>query len=272
MPFSKINGFNLYWEMTGEKGEPLILVHGSWVDHHNWDLVVQGLARNFRVVTYDRRGHSQSERLPGQGFAYEDVNDLAAVIDHFELKPAHIVGNSFGAIITLKLAAQRPELFKTMIVHEPPLFTLLEDQPEALKALQIVGERITAVVNLLEQGKNEQGAELFVETIAFGPGAWKTLPTQLQDIFIYNAGTWLDEVKDDDSLRLELNKLKNFSAPVLLSQGETSPPFFPAVIDVIRGALPYARRNTFAGAGHVPHITHPGEYVATVRTFILENS
>ena len=272
MPITKVNGVNLYWEMTGDKGEPLILVHGSWVDHHSWDFVVQGLARNFRVVTYDRRGHSQSERLPGQGLAREDVNDLAGMIDYLELAPAHIIGNSFGAIITLKLATQKSELFKTLIVHEPPLFTLLEDQPEALKELQIVSDRIRAVANLLEEGKNQEGAELFVETIAFGPGAWKTLPSQLQQTFVYNAPTWLDETKDYDSLRLELNKLVNFSAPVFLSQGEVSPPFFAAVIDVIGATLRDARRNTFAGAGHVPHITHPVEYIDRVREFILENS
>jgi hypothetical protein len=34
---------------------------------HSWDAVGPGLARTFRVFTYDRRGHSQSERLPTQG-------------------------------------------------------------------------------------------------------------------------------------------------------------------------------------------------------------
>jgi pimeloyl-ACP methyl ester carboxylesterase len=272
MPIEKINGINLYWEMTGETGEPLILVHGSWVDHHSWDPVVNELAKNFRVVTYDRRGHSQSERSPGQGFAREDVDDLAALISHLRLAPAHIIGNSFGAIITLKLAAQNAELFKTTVVHEPPLFTLLEDQPEAAKALQTVKERITAVASLLEQGKDEQGAQQFVETIAFGPGAWQTLPPQLQQTFIFNAATWLDEFKDDDSLKLDLNTLKTFSLPALVSQGEASPPFFPAVIDVIAATLPHAQRKTFKDAGHVPHISHPSEYVETVRAFVLANS
>jgi pimeloyl-ACP methyl ester carboxylesterase len=40
----KINGVQLYWELTGNSGEPLVLVHGSWVDHHNWDRVVPSLA------------------------------------------------------------------------------------------------------------------------------------------------------------------------------------------------------------------------------------
>ena len=62
MPVSVVNGIRIYSESQGE-GAPMVLVHGSWGDHRNWDLVVPGLARTFRTLTYDRRGHSQSERL-----------------------------------------------------------------------------------------------------------------------------------------------------------------------------------------------------------------
>src|SRR5204862_8024158 len=107
MPISVINSVRLFWEQTGEQGAPLILVHGSWGDHHNWDAVVPGLATMFRVLTYERRGHSQSERVATQGSIEEDVADLAALIAANHLAPTHVVGNSFGAIIALKLAAAR---------------------------------------------------------------------------------------------------------------------------------------------------------------------
>ena len=269
MPISSINGVNLFWEMTGDAGEPLVLVHGSWVDHHNWDGVVPELSRDFRVVTYDRRGHSQSERPKGQGFTREDVDDLAALINYLNLAPANIAGNSFGAIVTLKLSIQHPELFKTMFIHEPPLFTLLEGEPGAEKAFQVVSERVGAVVNFLRQGKNEEGAELFVDTIAFGPETWKTLPSSLQQAFIYNAPTWLDEMNDDESLRIDLEKLKKFYKPVFLSQGAVSPPFFPVVNDRIADSLPSVQRNTFANAGHVPQLSHPTEYVQALTEFIF---
>jgi hypothetical protein len=80
MPNSTINGVRLFWEQRGEHGAPLLLVDGSWADHHSWDAVVPGLARTFRVFTYDRRGHSQSDRLPTQGSVEDDVADLAAFI------------------------------------------------------------------------------------------------------------------------------------------------------------------------------------------------
>ena len=53
-------------------------MHGSWASHHIWDLVVPGLAELFRVVTNDRRGHSQSERPREQRSIRDDVADLAA--------------------------------------------------------------------------------------------------------------------------------------------------------------------------------------------------
>src|ERR1041385_6457371 len=87
--------------MTGS-GEPLVLVHGSWGDHHNWDPVVSALAESFRVLAYDRRGHSASERLAGQGSVFEDADDLAALINELGLAPAYVAGNSCGAVITLR--------------------------------------------------------------------------------------------------------------------------------------------------------------------------
>jgi len=268
MATTKINGINLFWEMTGEKGEPLVLVHGSWGDHHNWDAVVPELAKHFRVITYDRRGHSQTERPPGQGKVREDVADLAALVNHLKIVPANIAGNSFGAIITLKLASENPDLFKTMLIHEPPLVSLLEGNTKTKPVLDMVAERIRAVADLLVQGKNDKAAELFMETIAFGPGTWKTLPLRVQQTFIFNAPTWLDEIQDEESLRIDLSKLHNFPHAVLLSEGDKSAPFFPAIIDIIAAALPGAQRKTFAGAGHVPHLSHPQDYLKTVLEFI----
>src|SRR5258706_4047751 len=111
MPTTIINGVRLFWEHIGDGGASLVLVHGSWGNHHNWDAVVPGLARSFRVLTYDRRGHSQSERPGGQGHVEEDVADLASLIEEVGDGPAHIAGNSFGAAIVLRLAGERPDLF-----------------------------------------------------------------------------------------------------------------------------------------------------------------
>lgn len=267
MSIAVINGLELYWELSGQAGDPLVLVHGSWGDHHGWDRIVPALARSFRVLTYDRRGHSQSEGSTGQGSVREDVSDLGVLIEHLGLAPAHILGNSFGGSIALRLAAERPELFRSVLVHEPPLFGLLDD-PAAQNALQTVQERVGVVIELLEGGQMERGARQFMETIAIGPGAWEQLTGEERQTIIRNAPTFLDESRDPEGLAIDLQRLADFSLSVLLTQGDQSAPFFPLVLDEVARALPQAQRRTLVGAGHVPQLSHAAEYVEALVSFI----
>ena len=265
---SKINGVQLFWELTGNAGEALVLVHGSWVDHHTWDAVVPVLARSFRVLTYDRRGHSQSERPASPGSIREDVADLAALIEKLGFAPAHIVGSSMGGSIVLRLAGERPDLFRSLIVNEPPLMSLLAGEPDGQAMLQTIKARIDAVVELLETGDLEGGVRQFVETIAFGPGVWEQLPLEIKNIVIFNAPTFLDEIRDPESLSIDLARLGRFPHPALLTHGELSPPFFPAIVEKVANVLPQSERKTFLGAGHEPEDSHPEAYVATLTEFI----
>jgi pimeloyl-ACP methyl ester carboxylesterase len=258
------DGVDLYYEMAGD-GDALVMVHGSWGDHANWALVVPELSRSFRVITYDRRGHSQST---GDGTTRDDVDDLARIIEELGPAAVHLVGNSFGAIISLKLATSRPELLRSVFVHEPPLFNLLRADPASKTAYEITTQRTDAVVELLAAGDAEAGARLFVDTIAFGPGAWDTLPEPIRATFVRNAMTWLDEMRDPDSLGVELDALKLFTKPMVLSEGDKSAPVFGPVVAMLREVLPGAEHHVFAGAGHVPHNTHPADYVAKLTEFL----
>lgn len=267
MPRVRVHSVTLHYELTGSSGLPLVLVHGSWGDHHNWDAVVPLLARSFRVLTYDRRGHSPSERLPGQGSIHEDVVDLEALLQHLGLVPAHIAGNSFGASIVLKLAVKRPDLFRSLIIHEPPLIGLLAANVALQPVLQEVNQRVNTVVNLLVSGDTAGGTKQFVETIAFGPGGWDQLPDVTQRTFLLNAPTWLDEVQEQDAFTVDLSDLSSFRHPALTSYGELSPPFFLPIMRAIHECLPRAQMYHFPGAGHVPHVTHPDQYAETLSGF-----
>ncbi len=266
MPIEEINGVNIFLQEFGS-GDPLVLVHGSWVDHMEWPFVVPGLAQRFRVVVYDRRGHGQSERLPAQGSIREDVADLAAIIERAGA-PAHMVGSSMGASISLRLAAERPELIRTLQVHEPPLFDLLLDDPKTRPQTEELKNRFLAVADEIAAGNIEAAARRFVE-IYFGPGAWDSmLPDEAKRTLIDNAPTFLDETRDPELLSIDLKALSRFEGPVLLSDGSESPPFCAPVVDKLAAVLPNVTRKTFAGAGHMPHVTHPQEYVQAVVEFV----
>lgn len=272
MAQATVNGVELFYEISGAGDIPLVVVHGSWSSHHNWDRVVPGLAKSFRVLAYDRRGHSRSARPTGQGSVREDVADLAALIEHAGLAPAWVAGNSFGATITLRLAAERPDLFRGLIAHEPPLFALLRDDPTVAPILDEVRKKITSVVERIARGDNSGAAEQFVETIAFGPGTWLTLPPEMRQTFIDNAPTYLDEARDPEQITFDLEQIKAFTRPALLSTGDQSPPMFAPVVALLASAIPGSETHTFRGAGHIPQATHPEAYVETVSTFIRRHS
>ena len=261
MPLREVNGVRLLVEESGS-GDPLVLVHGSWDDRHVWALVEDDLARRFRVVSYDRRGHTGSEDSAEPGSRRDDEDDLASLIETLGLAPAHVVANSFGASIALGLAARQPELFRTLCAHEPPLVSLAADDP----AVATFGEAVPPVLELIGSGEPEAAAREFVE-IVLGPGAWEMMPEGERATMVANADTFAGEALDTAWADIDLDALNGITLPVLLTQGDQSPPMFAMIIARLAAAMDNAEVRTLPGAGHVPHATHPADYVAMISRF-----
>lgn len=263
MPLREINGVRLLVEEAG-RGDPLVLVHGSWDDRQVWALIEDDLAGRFRVVSYDRRGHTGSEDSAESGSRHDDEDDLAGLIETLGLAPANVVGNSFGSSIALGLAARRPQLFRTLCAHEPPLLSLAADDPLVAQ----VGEAMGPVLELIERGEAEAAAREFVENIALGPGAWEMMPEEERASVAANADTFAGEALDPAWADIDVDALSDVTVPVLFTQGDQSPPFFSKIIARLAEAMDSAEVRTLAGAGHVPHMTHPAAYVAVISRFV----
>ncbi len=245
----------------------MVLIHGSWGDHANWQAVVPGLSKTFRVLTYDRRGHSKSEKVQSQGNFDEDAEDASALLSHLHLGKAHVVGNSAGAIVALRLAIRHRSIFKSLTVHEPPLLDLpLDDSSLEAKLLE-GNRRAKSVVKILEAGDSKGGARQFVETVAFGPGAWDKLSPQLKNTFIENAGSWLDEMRAPNAWLIDLEALSLFDKPSMLTYGGRSAPFFRPIVEKVASTIHGSRLESYPDDGHTPHISNPDEYVKRVTSF-----
>jgi pimeloyl-ACP methyl ester carboxylesterase len=146
------------------------------------------------------------------------------------------------------------------------------DDPASAPALRAIDERMTNVLRLLREGHFRNAARQFVDTVAFGPGAWDKLPPARQDTLVNNAPTFLDELQDPNIAVVDLEALGRFDRPTLLSRGEQSPPFFPAVVGKIAAAMPTAEEMVFTGAGHTPHVSHPAEFVEMIAGFVRRSS
>ncbi|HJR24008.1 MAG TPA: alpha/beta hydrolase [Acidimicrobiales bacterium] len=264
MPTQQVNGADIHYEREGS-GPPLVMVHGSWGDSTGWLLTAPILAERFEVITYDRRGHGQSTAPPGQGRRSEDEDDLVGLVEALRLSPANVSGNSFGASIVLGAAARRPEVFTRVSGHEPPLLRFADAVAPDLVEEQrgLMGQ----VYALLEEGRTAEGAESFVDNVAFGPGAWQELPDPVQQLFLRHAATFLDEGRDPDWDDLDVDGLAAYPGRVLVSQGAESLPWFWKVIDVLAERVPTIERTTMEQAGHVPQMTNPAELAALLTEF-----
>ena len=106
------NGIKTNYLEAG-KGDPVVLIHGSGpgvTSYANWRLVLPALAENFRVVAPDMVGFGFSERPASIEYGLQTWADqVVGLMDTLELPKAHLVGNSFGGAIALRIATQHPD-------------------------------------------------------------------------------------------------------------------------------------------------------------------
>jgi pimeloyl-ACP methyl ester carboxylesterase len=103
--------------------------------------------------------------------------------------------------------------------------------------------------------------------VALGPGTWAQVPPDVRQTLIENAPTFLDEARDREQLAFDLDWIRGFARPALLTLGDQSPPTFAPVVAKLAQALPRAEVATFPGAGHIPHVTHPDAYAEAMLVF-----
>ena len=255
----RLNGVDFHVEQSGS-GEPLVLVHGGWGSTARWSLIADDLARSFELIAYDRRGHGKSGTSEEPPTRVDQEDDLAELIEALDIGPAHVVGSSFGGSIALGLAARRPDLVRSVSAHEPPLVDFAPDDPHVVDVVALIPE----LLELIYSGKREQAAQAFAERVAMGPGIWDVMPTEVKEAMVHNADAFAAEQQDT---RWAAADLSGIACPVLLTKGDQSPAWFAPVIAGVHAALPQASLTTIAGSGHIPHITHPEEYVGLLTRF-----
>lgn len=115
MPKIKVNDINLYYEIHGQ-GQPIVCISGFTGDHNGWGAVVEGLAQNYQVITFDNRGVGHSD-CPDYPYTVEMMaEDVTALMQALHLKKAHLIGNSMGGNIAQIIAYQHPELVKSLVL------------------------------------------------------------------------------------------------------------------------------------------------------------
>jgi 3-oxoadipate enol-lactonase len=115
MPMINLGDLSVFYETHGQ-GEPVLLIHGLGSSTEDWEPQVEALRRDFTVVTYDVRGHGKTTKPAGKYSVRQFATDAATLIEHLGLGPMHVMGLSMGGMIAFQLAADRPELVRSLII------------------------------------------------------------------------------------------------------------------------------------------------------------
>jgi pimeloyl-ACP methyl ester carboxylesterase len=244
----RINDVDLYVDQPVGEGDPLVLIHGGWTDHSTWSRLVAPLTESFRVIRYDRRGHSRSERGAGHPTRRRHEDDLAAIIERLDCAPANLAGTSYGAVMALALAGRRPDLVRSVVAHEPPALALMP-MPDVEALFDSVRDEILA-------GDPAAATRRFFAEAVLGPGGWDLVPEPVRRAAIANAQTYVDMLADPAWGALDVDAVARFTGPMLITYGDTGPGWLPQL------AMSVAERIgcptlMIQGAGHTPHHTHP---------------
>jgi len=157
MRTADVNGQSIAFWDSGGSGPPILLSHGFLMDHEMFASQVEALAGEFRVVTWDERGHGATAwRGP---FTYWDsARDALALLDHLGIDRAVLGGMSQGGFLSLRATLLAPDRVRALVLidtqaglEDPaalPLYDAMHDEwvangpanVQELVAAQILGD------------------------------------------------------------------------------------------------------------------------------------
>lgn len=247
MPEAHVNGVRLYYEERG-RGDAILCIHGTSSSARVWRRAgLRELATLGRVIAYDRRGCTRSERPePYQTSVIQHAEDAAALIRALDAEPAVVIGRSYGGEAAIELALRDPQLVRALVLLEAASLTL---DDEAMAWANALRRRVE------EAAVRDPAsvAEAFLRGV-LGDGSWDAFPPRAKAMFIDNGpailaefrGPWLEAGEDD---------LARISVPTLLVRGKDSPDAFARVTARMAAAIPGAKVETVGGG----HFVDPGE-------------
>ncbi len=256
---------DLHYAAATDDGPPLLFLHGVMSRWQSWLHIMPAFASRWQLHALDFRGHGQSGRTPGAYRAVDYATDVIAYLRERVGQPTVIVGHSLGAIVTIAVAADAPELVRAAVLEDPPLGAFsdqsLRDRAE--------NPRFRASYELVRQGLSRAELE---RQLAATPGVDAArLRFRAQNLASLDPDV-LDAVLNDrgkEGYDLD-RRLGQIVAPVLLLQGNEA---HGGALDDDRARHATALLRDcahvyFPEAGHGIKEAQPLEYGQVVNAFL----
>lgn len=248
------------WGGVGAPG--VYLLHCTLAHGGAWKRVARRLADRYHLIAPDMVGHGQGPAGDPSADYHDQATAHARI--HFPNAPVHLVGHSFGATVALRLAIEAPGRVASLTLFEPVLFAAAADGPERKGNAEILGQ----MAPMIAAGDTRGAAKVFLSVWGAGEdfdGLPDAEAARMADQM------WMIPAQQGalhhDTARL-LPRLDQVACPVLLMQGEASPPVIGKILDGLSAGLADVERATIPEAAHMAPITHAGQVAERLGTFL----
>ncbi len=248
---AKLNrdGVNIYYEVHGE-GPPLLLTHGFSATAQMWRGQVAPLSKAHKLITWDMRGHGQSDYPtdPAQYSEEHTVADMAAILDEVGAKTAIIGGLSLGGYMSLAFHLVHSDRTRALLIIDTgPGYK--RDEPRE-------GWNQNALRTADRYDKDG------LARLAGGSAEMRTATHRSAEGLALAARGMLTQ----RDARV-INSLPDIAVPSLVVVGADDTPFL-AASDYMAGKIPGAQKAVIAGAGHSANIDQPEAFNTAVLNFL----
>ncbi len=251
MPHLTLNGADLYYTDHGGTGVPLSLVHAAAGTSDCWTEQVPAFsAGGYRVVTYDLRGFGRS---PAEGHATEGSisEDLLALAQALQLPPFFLVGTAYGGFGALEFAVDHPEMLHGFVLSTS-FGGLIDPEYAALRATHAPPDLASWPTVEKELGPtyraaNPEGVAGFLKMEASG----------------YKP----DGARQSHRQPVTFDRISKIAVPTLVIAADEDVHAPPPVMQALAAAIPDARFEVIAGAGHSAYREQPTAWNGLILTF-----
>ncbi|KAI9927069.1 hypothetical protein ASPWEDRAFT_177529 [Aspergillus wentii DTO 134E9] len=274
--FVSINNAQLAYRLSGPENAPLIItLHGGrgFGDHKSDFQAFMPLSSQYRLFSFDYRGHGQSSRTEPYTFD-QIVEDIEAIRRHFTDKPCIILGGSFGGFLAQQYAINYPLHVSHLILrgtapsyhHEESAIQVLQGRASSAPNLSI---------NMLKDkifGRFESDLEFQLVMYAAAPLYSQTfdaeiaLKRNLETVF--NAKAHNDLYSESEKLFDYRDSLERITAKTLVIVGEKDWICPPEQSRYIASRIPGARLEVLENANHSVHIEQNHEVIELIRAYL----
>lgn len=244
-------------------GDPLVFLHGTGASVNRWQSVSSRLCPEWRVIEYDRRGRGASGDSENYSLDAE-TEDLAAIILSVGRgHPVDVVAHSFGALISLALASNRPQLFNSLVIYEAPVS--IDGSCEFIDLAQV-----TELERVQRTQGNEAATEFFLRQF---PKASEQDITELKQMPSWSertaaAPTLARELRAAQAFRPDAASFRQAGFPSLILLGELSPDTFHASARSFLDWLPCSILESLPGEAHRGMDNSPDFIADLIRKFL----